>query len=102
MQGSNKTVCSRCRLANIRLFMTPVQNDERFMGAALKEARKALGQTSPNPAVGAILVVQNRIVARGHHRQAGFPHAEVECLRKVRRAIPKTATFYVTLEPCST
>lgn len=82
--------------------MTPVQNDERFMRAALREARKALGQTSPNPAVGAVLVVQNRIIARGHHRQAGFPHAEVECLRKVRGSIPKTATLYVTLEPCST
>jgi len=79
-----------------------MNNDERFMRIALREARKSLGRTSPNPAVGAVLVVQNRIVARGHHRQAGKPHAEIECLRRLRRAVPKNATLYVTLEPCST
>jgi len=76
--------------------------DERFMRAALNEARKGLGRTSPNPAVGAVLVANNRIIARGHHRQAGKPHAEVECLRKVRGKVPKNSTIYVTLEPCST
>jgi diaminohydroxyphosphoribosylaminopyrimidine deaminase/5-amino-6-(5-phosphoribosylamino)uracil reductase len=77
-------------------------DDERFMRSALTEARKSIGQTSPNPAVGAVLVVENRIVARGHHRQAGCPHAEIECLRGFRRNVPKNATLYVTLEPCST
>ncbi len=76
--------------------------DERFMRSALSEARKALGLTSPNPAVGAILRLGDRIVARGHHRGAGFPHAEVECLRHFKRPIPADATLYVTLEPCST
>jgi diaminohydroxyphosphoribosylaminopyrimidine deaminase / 5-amino-6-(5-phosphoribosylamino)uracil reductase len=75
--------------------------DERFMRRALAEARKSLGQTSPNPTVGAILVVGNRIVARGRHRRAGLPHAEVECLKRFRK-LPKDATLYVTLEPCST
>jgi len=78
-----------------------MKNDNRFMRAALKEARKGLGKTSPNPAVGAVLVVRNRIVARGHHRQAGSPHAEVECLRSFGGPVPKGATMYVTLEPCS-
>ena len=72
------------------------------MRVALGEARRAIGLTSPNPAVGAVLVVGSRIVARGHHRQAGGPHAEIECLRKMTGAIPKSATLYVTLEPCST
>ena len=72
------------------------------MRRALTEAQRSVGQTSPNPAVGAVLVAGNRIVARGHHRQAGFPHAEIECLRAFRRKIPKDATLYVTLEPCST
>ena len=72
------------------------------MRSALSEARRSFGQTSPNPAVGAVLVVDNRIVARGHHRQAGCPHAEIECLRSFRRNVPKNATLYVTLEPCST
>ena len=79
-----------------------MNDDERFMRVALGEARKALGQTSPNPAVGAVLVTNNRIIARGHHRQAGKPHAEVECLQSVRGKIPPSSTLYVTLEPCST
>lgn len=79
-----------------------MSNDERFMRSALSEARKSIGQTSPNPAVGAVLVVGKRIVAGGHHRQAGFPHAEIECLRSFRRKVPKDATLYITLEPCST
>jgi diaminohydroxyphosphoribosylaminopyrimidine deaminase/5-amino-6-(5-phosphoribosylamino)uracil reductase len=72
------------------------------MRAALKEAKKALGQTSPNPAVGAVLVVGNRIVAKGHHRGAGRDHAEIECLRNFAARAPAKGTLYVTLEPCST
>ena len=48
--------------------MIPEEKHERFMRIALSEARKSLGQTSPNPAVGAILVRRKQIVARGHHR----------------------------------
>jgi diaminohydroxyphosphoribosylaminopyrimidine deaminase/5-amino-6-(5-phosphoribosylamino)uracil reductase len=72
------------------------------MRAALKEAKEALGQTSPNPAVGAVLVVGNQIVAKGRHRGAGRNHAEVECLRNFAAPVPARATLYVTLEPCST
>jgi len=72
------------------------------MRAALKEAEKAQGQTSPNPVVGAVLVIDNRIVARGHHRGAGHSHAEIECLRNFDANVPARATLYVTLEPCST
>ncbi len=72
------------------------------MRTALKEARKALGRTSPNPAVGAVLVLDNRIVAKGHHREAGRDHAEIECLRDFGAPVPARATLYVTLEPCST
>ena len=72
------------------------------MRAALNEAKKALGQTSPNPAVGAVLVIDNRIVAKGHHREAGGDHAEIECLRDFGARVPARATLYVTLEPCST
>jgi diaminohydroxyphosphoribosylaminopyrimidine deaminase/5-amino-6-(5-phosphoribosylamino)uracil reductase len=72
------------------------------MRAALIEARKGFGLTSPNPAVGALLVAKNKIVARGHHRRAGLPHAEIECLAQFGRKVPANATLYVTLEPCST
>jgi diaminohydroxyphosphoribosylaminopyrimidine deaminase/5-amino-6-(5-phosphoribosylamino)uracil reductase len=72
------------------------------MRAALAEAKKGLGKTSPNPAVGAVLVKGNRIIARGHHRQAGGDHAEVDCLQKLTERAPPGAILYVTLEPCST
>ena len=72
------------------------------MRAALKEAQKAVGRTSPNPVVGAVLVVDDRIVAKGHHREAGRGHAEVECLRAFGAKVPARATLYITLEPCST
>ena len=75
---------------------------EKFMRAALAEARRGLGKTSPNPAVGAVLVKGNRIIARGYHRQAGGDHAEVDCLRKLVEPVPRGAILYVTLEPCST
>jgi diaminohydroxyphosphoribosylaminopyrimidine deaminase/5-amino-6-(5-phosphoribosylamino)uracil reductase len=78
------------------------ERDEKFMRAALNEAKKALGQTSPNPAVGAVLVVGNQIVARGHHQGVGRDHAEVECLRNFGASVPASAILYVTLEPCST
>jgi diaminohydroxyphosphoribosylaminopyrimidine deaminase/5-amino-6-(5-phosphoribosylamino)uracil reductase len=72
----------------------------RYMGLALRLARKAVGHTSPNPMVGAVIVKDRRIIGQGYHRRAGAPHAEVEALRK---AGPRTcgATLYVTLEPCN-
>jgi diaminohydroxyphosphoribosylaminopyrimidine deaminase/5-amino-6-(5-phosphoribosylamino)uracil reductase len=72
------------------------------MRAAWREAKKGLGRTSPNPAVGAVLVWGNRIVAKGHHRRAGALHAEIACLKNFGRRVPADATLYVTLEPCST
>ena len=78
------------------------ERDEEFMQAALNEARKGLGYTSPNPAVGAVLVIDNRIVSKGHHRATGRDHAEVECIRNFGARVPAHATLYVTLEPCCT
>lgn len=72
------------------------------MRAALLEAKKGLGHTSPNPAVGAVLVVNGKIVAKGHHKLAGSPHAEIECLRRFKGRVSRSAVLYVTLEPCST
>jgi diaminohydroxyphosphoribosylaminopyrimidine deaminase/5-amino-6-(5-phosphoribosylamino)uracil reductase len=80
----------------------PVDIDEKFMRIALAEAQKGLGFTSPNPAVGAVLVLNGSVIGRGFHAGAGLPHAEVECFRIVQGAIPAEATLYVTLEPCCT
>jgi len=75
-------------------------HDETFMRAALREARKGLGRTSPNPAVGCVIVRGGKIVSRGWHRAAGRPHAEIEALRKLRSA--RGCEVFITLEPCST
>jgi diaminohydroxyphosphoribosylaminopyrimidine deaminase/5-amino-6-(5-phosphoribosylamino)uracil reductase len=78
-------------------------HDEDFMRAALAEARRGLGHTSPNPAVGAVIVRRGQVVARGFHRRAGLPHAEIEALRALKEpGLARGATVYVTLEPCST
>ena len=73
--------------------------DEKFMRRALALARRGVGKTSPNPAVGAVLVRNGRVIGEGWHRKAGGPHAEVVALRGVNA---RGATLYVTLEPCST
>lgn len=70
-----------------------------FMRLALREAEKGLGRTSPNPAVGAVLVKGGRVIARGHHARAGGPHAEVVALRAAG-ARARGADLYTTLEPC--
>jgi diaminohydroxyphosphoribosylaminopyrimidine deaminase/5-amino-6-(5-phosphoribosylamino)uracil reductase len=78
--------------------------DLRHMRLALREAQRGLGVTSPNPAVGAVIVGQTgRVLAKGWHQRAGSPHAEIEALRALRSpAQARRATIYVTLEPCST
>ena len=77
--------------------------DERYMRLALREAVRGVGHTSPNPAVGAVIVRGGRVLARGFHRAAGQPHAEIAALRALKRpAQARGATMYVTLEPCST
>ncbi len=73
------------------------------MRLALREATRGVGRTSPNPAVGAVIVRGGRVVARGFHHAAGQPHAEIEALRALKNpAQARGATMYVTLEPCST
>jgi diaminohydroxyphosphoribosylaminopyrimidine deaminase/5-amino-6-(5-phosphoribosylamino)uracil reductase len=69
------------------------------MRLALREARRGLGRTSPNPAVGAVLVKGGRVVGRGHHARAGSPHAEVVAIRDAG-AKARGADLYTTLEPC--
>jgi diaminohydroxyphosphoribosylaminopyrimidine deaminase/5-amino-6-(5-phosphoribosylamino)uracil reductase len=74
---------------------------EKFMKAALGFARKGLGKTSPNPAVGAVIARRGQVVAAGFHRKAGGAHAEVEALNQLRGKARRGDTLYVTLEPCN-
>ncbi|MDQ7782603.1 MAG: bifunctional diaminohydroxyphosphoribosylaminopyrimidine deaminase/5-amino-6-(5-phosphoribosylamino)uracil reductase RibD [Desulfomonilaceae bacterium] len=70
------------------------------MTRALELARRALGKTSPNPAVGAVIVKAGKIVGEGYHRAAGKPHAEVEAIRSAG-SDARGADLFVTLEPCN-
>jgi diaminohydroxyphosphoribosylaminopyrimidine deaminase / 5-amino-6-(5-phosphoribosylamino)uracil reductase len=79
------------------------QRDEDWMRIALTEARKGLGSTNPNPAVGALIVKNGQLLGCACHRRAGRPHAEIEALRQLPgKHHAQGATLYVTLEPCST
>ena len=75
-------------------------DDERYMALALTLGRRGLGHVWPNPAVGAVIVKDGVILARGWTQDGGRPHAEVEALRRAKKSA-QGATMYVTLEPCS-
>ena len=77
--------------------MTPA--DEEYLKQTLEEARRGLGQTSPNPAVGALLVRDGEVVGRGHHTWAIGKHAEIAALEAAGERA-RGATLYINLEPC--
>lgn len=74
--------------------------DEKYMRLAMQLAENAIGRTSPNPLVGAVIVKDNRVVGCGWHRKAGTPHAEVHALNQAGE-LAQGADVYVTLEPCA-
>ena len=74
--------------------------DEQYMARAMSLAARAIGQTYPNPMVGAVVVKDGRIIGEGYHHKAGEPHAEVHALRAAGDEA-KGATLYVTLESCA-
>jgi diaminohydroxyphosphoribosylaminopyrimidine deaminase/5-amino-6-(5-phosphoribosylamino)uracil reductase len=73
---------------------------EKYMRRALILARKGVGKTGPNPAVGCVIVKDGTVVGEGWHKRAGTPHAEVHALARAG-ARAKNADVYVTLEPCA-
>lgn len=73
---------------------------ERYMRECFRLAEKGKGRVSPNPLVGAVLVRDGRIVARGYHQRFGGAHAEMNCLAHFTGDL-RSATMYVNLEPCS-
>ncbi len=72
----------------------------QFMQEALALARRGRGATSPNPAVGSVVVQDEKVVGRGFHTWEAVKHAEVLALEEAGDAA-RGATLYVTLEPCS-
>ncbi len=76
--------------------------DQKYMQAALKLARRGIGSVEPNPPVGCIIVKGTQIVGKGWHKKFGGAHAEINALEDCRDlgVNPNGATMYVTLEPC--
>ena len=70
------------------------------MALAISLGRRNLGQTSPNPSVGCVIVNNSAIVGRGYTAPTGRPHAETQALKQAGSKA-KGATAYITLEPCS-
>jgi diaminohydroxyphosphoribosylaminopyrimidine deaminase/5-amino-6-(5-phosphoribosylamino)uracil reductase len=70
------------------------------MARALELAARGIGAVEPNPAVGAVLIDDDRdLIAEGWHQRFGGPHAEIEAMTAAgKRALG--ATLFVTLEPC--
>lgn len=77
-----------------------VAEDERWLNAAAALAARGRPLSRPNPAVGAVIVHDGKVVGRGWTRQGGRPHAEAEALAMAGKAAAG-ATLYVTLEPCA-
>jgi diaminohydroxyphosphoribosylaminopyrimidine deaminase/5-amino-6-(5-phosphoribosylamino)uracil reductase len=71
-----------------------------MMRAALALARRSLGRTWPNPAVGCVIVRDGSVIARGRTQEGGRPHAEADAIAHAGDSL-KNATVFVTLEPCS-
>ena len=70
-----------------------------YMEQALSLAKLALGQVSPNPAVGAVVVKNDRVVGQGYTQPPGSWHAEVVALKQASKEA-QGSVMYVTLEPC--
>lgn len=75
------------------------KNDEKFMRLALDLAQKVKGKVSPDPAVGSVIVKNNRIISTGFHDKFASPHAEEYAIKKAGKRA-KNATLYINLEPC--
>ena len=71
------------------------------MSEAINQAKLAMGLTSPNPPVGAVIVSkQNKIIGMGHTQAYGKNHAEIEAIKSSSSNI-QNCTLYTTLEPCN-
>ncbi|MGA9991279.1 MAG: bifunctional diaminohydroxyphosphoribosylaminopyrimidine deaminase/5-amino-6-(5-phosphoribosylamino)uracil reductase RibD [Thiobacillaceae bacterium] len=76
------------------------EQDYAHMARALQLAERGLNTTTPNPRVGCVIVKDGNIIGQGWHAMAGGPHAEIHALTEAGNEA-RSATVYVTLEPCS-
>ncbi len=79
-----------------------MEYDIKYMQRCLQLAEYGVSYVAPNPMVGAVLVVDGRIIGEGYHQRYGEPHAEPNAINSVNEVeLLKNATLYVSLEPCS-
>lgn len=82
-------------------------NHQIYMQRCLELAALGMGRVSPNPMVGAVIVHEDNIIGEGYHQQYGQAHAEVNAVNQVIERhnnytdLLKSATIYVSLEPCA-
>ena len=75
---------------------------EIYISRCIELAQKALGNTYPNPLVGAVIVHEGKIIGEGYHQKAGEAHAEINAINSVKNpSVLPQATLYVSLEPCA-
>ncbi len=79
-----------------------MQSQEFYMQKCLELACKGMGNVSPNPMVGSVIVCDDEIIGQGYHQEYGFPHAESNAIAKVKnKLLLSKSTLYVNLEPCA-
>lgn len=76
-----------------------MDQDQYYMKRALELAKSGLGQTSPNPSVGCVIVKNDTVIAEARTQNGGKPHAEATAIDMLREN-SQGAIIYVTLEPC--
>ncbi len=79
-----------------------METDQKYMQRSLELAALGLGEVSPNPMVGCVVVHNGKIIGEGYHEKYGEVHAEVNAIRSVKnKELLPESTLYVTLEPCA-
>jgi diaminohydroxyphosphoribosylaminopyrimidine deaminase / 5-amino-6-(5-phosphoribosylamino)uracil reductase len=74
--------------------------DESYIRLAAEIAKKGMGNVSPNPVVGCVIIKNDRIIGAGYHEQYGGPHAEINAINSASESV-EGSTLYINLEPCS-
>ncbi len=79
-----------------------MQSFDTYMKMCLELASKGIGNVSPNPLVGCVIVHNNQIIGQGYHQKYGESHAEVNAINSVKnKDLLAKSTLFVNLEPCS-
>lgn len=78
------------------------QKHEKYIRRCIELAERGIGNVSPNPLVGSVIVFNDKIIGEGYHRKYGEAHAEVNAINSVKnKDLLKVSTLYVSLEPCA-